>query len=197
MTAMTHERPVETEWSEEQVLLDWFLELVTPEGFRAELINGEITVSPPPDGDHENIISKVIRQVIRESLVEMDVSGGKGLVLPRGSRSPKNHVIPDLTFVPEELDCFSGAPSWMDPAGVALVVEVTSSKPAQDRVAKRHAYASAAIPLYLLVDRELSQVTLFSAPGGEDYTESHVVALGKSLPLPDPFGFELDTSDFL
>ncbi|HEY8478453.1 MAG TPA: Uma2 family endonuclease [Spirillospora sp.] len=54
------------------------------------------------------------------------------------------------------------------PDGIALVLEVTSSRPERDRVAERHGYARAGIPLYLLVDREESKVTLFSDPDGGD-----------------------------
>ncbi|MFE0464801.1 Uma2 family endonuclease [Kitasatospora sp. NPDC058965] len=196
MSAMTHERPAQ-EWSEEQVLLDWFLDLVTPEGFRAELVNGEIVVSPPPDGDHEDYLGLIVGQILRESEVVMQASGHKGLITPPTRGTLQNHVIPDATIAPQDLRLFRGAPGWMEPDGVAMVVEVTSSKPGRDRIAKRHAYASAKIPLYLLVDRELSTLTLFHSPGGDDYTEHHEVAFGEPLPLPAPFGFALDTSPFL
>ena len=52
-------------------------------------------------------------------------------------------------------------------------------------------------PLYLLVDREASSVTLFSDPENADYRQLGTRPFGKPLPLPDPFGFELETSDFL
>ncbi|CAM5512961.1 hypothetical protein SGLAM104S_06366 [Streptomyces glaucescens] len=55
--------------------------------------------------------------------------------------------------------------------GVALVLEVTSSKPGADRETKRRCYARGGIPLYLLVDREAGAVTLFSDPEGHDYRE--------------------------
>jgi Uma2 family endonuclease len=194
---MTHEYQGLAKPTQEEILLEGFLSLTTPEGFRAELIEGEVIVSPPADGKHERYISKIVGQVIRESATEMDLSGNKGLRLPRGGRCPKNHVIPDITFAPEGLDVFDVAPPWMDPDGVAMVVEVTSSKPLQDRVAKRHCYALAKIPLYLLVDRDEAQVTLFSTPENDNYTESQSVAFGKPLPLPEPFAFELDTDSFL
>lgn len=45
MTVMVHE-PLSH--GDADVLLEGFLALDTPEGFRAELIDGEIVVSPPP-----------------------------------------------------------------------------------------------------------------------------------------------------
>lgn len=53
------------------------------------------------------------------------------------------------------------------------------------------------LPLYLLVDRESSWITLFSDPETDDYQELRAVAFGKPLPLPQPFAFDLDTADFL
>jgi Uma2 family endonuclease len=172
-------------------LLRDFLALDTPEGYRAELIDGEIVVTPPPDGTHEGIIGRVAKQIVRQSSVDMDFSGNKGLVLPKGE-----YVIPDLTFAPAELGLFFDAPSWMPSANVAMVVEVTSSRPDTDREAKRHAYAQAEIPLYLLADRQLKRITLFSDPQGDDYAGIASVPFGSSLTLPKPFDFELDTAEF-
>ncbi|MBC6467221.1 Uma2 family endonuclease [Actinomadura alba] len=179
----------------QDVLLEGFLALRTPEGFRAELIDGEIIVSPPPGGHHERAISRIVRQVMRNSPAEMDFSGNRGLVLPSGGRCPKNHVIPDGVFAPAELDLFADEAAYMRPGGLALVVEVTSSRPDNDREAKRHCYARGAIPLYLLVDRERETVTLFCEPVGDDYTESHAGVFGKAIELPAPFSFTLDTED--
>ncbi|MEU9133812.1 Uma2 family endonuclease [Kitasatospora sp. NPDC048540] len=197
MSAMAHERPAQDSPTQEDLLLEDFLGLHTPEGFRAELIEGEIVVAPPTDGDHEDCVSHLVKQVIRKSAVDMSVSGYKGLRLVSGGLCPRNHVIPDATFAPEDLGLFRGAPPWMEPAGVALVAEVTSSRPDQDRIAKRHCYARAAIPLYLLVDREKAQVSLFSQPLRDEYTVVHLAPFGGPLVLPEPFGFELDTKPFL
>ena len=191
MTAMAHE-PITQE-----LLLDWFLALDTPEGFRAELIEGEIVVTPPPDGDHEDYISLIVTQVIRQSRTDMQFSGNKGLKLKSADACPQDHVIPDGTFAPAELRLYRGAEPWMPCEGVAMVLEVTSSKPKADREVKRRCYARGGIPLYLLVDRSTSSVTLFSDPERDDYRQLCTLAFGKPLSLPDPFAFELDTTDFL
>ena len=192
MTAMAHE-PL----TQEEVLLEGFLALDTPEGFRAELIEGEIVVTPPPDGEHEKYISRIVRQVIKRSSTEMDFSGNKGLRLRSGEACPKNHVVPDVTLAPLERDIFGGADSWMPCDGVAMVLEVTSTKPKADREAKRRCYARGGIPLYLLVDRDAASVTLFSDPEKDDYRELCTRPFGKPLTLPAPFSFDLETADFL
>lgn len=107
---MSHsgERPKEgrdtTATAHEPLLLEGFLALETPEGFRAELIDREIVVTPPPDGEHEHYISRIVRQVLRRSETDMDFSGNKGLMLKSGEACPKDHVIPDVTFAPLESD---------------------------------------------------------------------------------------------
>ncbi|WP_431040093.1 Uma2 family endonuclease [Streptomyces sp. P9-1] len=179
------------------VVLEGFLALDAPEGFRAELIDGEIVVTPPPDGDHEDALALVVTQVIRQSRTDTDFSGNKGLKLKSGGACPKNHVIPDGTFAPTELRLYRGADPWMPCDGVAMVVEVTSTKPQADREAKRRCYARGGIPLYLLVDRETSSITLFGDPEGDEYREHRTRPLGKPLTLPEPFAFDLDTADFL
>ena len=192
MSAVAHEPLTPAEG-----LLEIFLALDTPEGFRAELIEGEIVVTPPPDGDHEDYIGLIVNQVIRRAQTLMQFSGNKGLKLRSGGGCPKNHVIPDGTFAPAERRLYRGADSWMPCDGVAMVLEVTSTKPAADREAKRRCYARGGIPLYLLVDREASSVTLFSAPEEDDYREHCTRSFGKPVALPAPFSFDLETADFL
>jgi Uma2 family endonuclease len=174
--------------------LEYFYSLDTPEGYRAELIDGVIFVTPPPHGDHEHCTSRIIAQVMASSATPMDVAGCKGLIIP--AATGQSRVVPDLTFARRDLNLFRGAPSWMPPGGVAMVVEVTSSSPTNDRFGKRHGYAAAKIPLYLLVDRQEGQVTLFSDPARADYTTQSQVPFGDSIKLPPPFSFTLETEDF-
>jgi hypothetical protein len=82
----------------ERSLLEDFLALDahTPEGYRAELTDGAITVTPPLGGNHERWISRIVRQVNRKSAQEMDFSGYKGLTVPSDGQQDLGRVIPDL-----------------------------------------------------------------------------------------------------
>ncbi|MFB7600649.1 Uma2 family endonuclease [Streptomyces sp. NPDC056160] len=192
MTAVAHEPTTPAEG-----LLDIFLSLDTPEGLRAELLEGEIVVTSPPDGEHEHCIARLAKQVSRRSRTDMDFSGNKGLKLPGAESCPRDHVIPDGTFAPAHLDLYRNAAPWTPAGDVAMVLEVTSTKPRRDRELKRRCYARAGIPLYLLVDRDASSVTLFSDPEDEDYRQLRTVPFGRSLALPEQFACELETTDLL
>ncbi|MFG2818863.1 Uma2 family endonuclease [Kitasatospora sp. NPDC048365] len=180
MPAVEHPLPAEDD------LLRTFLGLETPPGYKAELIEAEIVVTPPPDGSHETAFSLIIKQFVRKAVLDVDVSGNKGLVVPGG------HFVPDGTIAP--VGHFEDAEPWADPAGVLLVFEITSTNPVRDREAKRRGYAAADIPCYLLVDRSRATVTLFTDPADGDYRVHTEVTFGKPLELPAPFSFTLDTA---
>lgn len=187
---MTRESDAEMDFT-----LQDFLSLDTPEGYRAELIDGEIVVTPPPNGNHERCIMRIVKQVLAGSVTQMDFSGQKGLIV--STVEGEGRVIPDMTFAPAKLDLFLDAPTWMPASGVAMVVEVTSASPDHDRNAKRRAYAAARIPLYLLIDRQRREVTLFGDPARDEYTSSSAVQIGGRIKLPDPFAFTLETEGFV
>jgi len=193
MTVMTRES--EAKQPDPDDVLREFLSLEIPYGYRAELIDGEIIVSPPPGGNHEHCIARITSQVNRRSAVPMDVSGNKGLIVP--NVEGHSRVIPDLTIAPEELSLFVDAPSWMRPSGVEMVVEVTSTLVDVDRNSKRRSYAAARIPLYLLIGRDDKTVTLFSGPARDTYATATTVPFGDPLDLPKPFDFTLETGGFV
>ena len=186
MALMTTERPAADSSADE--LLATLDTLSLPDGFRAELIDAEIVVTPPPDGDHEDIFGEVAWQFGRHSEALVRVAGAKGLETPSGRYIPDGAVAPPGHF--------KGAPPWAGTNGVLLVFEITSTNPRNDRVSKRAGCAAAGIPCYLLIDRSEEKVTLFTAPEEGDYAKMTQVKFGKRLPLPAPFSFELDTTTF-
>lgn len=165
-----------------------------PEGWRVELIEGEICVTPPANGEHEEIVSEVNHQVGRkvrdDSLRNFT---GIGLAVPGSSAT--GHVVPDLVIAPK--GSFGDQEEWHDPSPVLLVAEVTSdSTAAHDREKKIRGYARAGIPLYLLIDREEGQVTVYAEPSGDEYAKGAQHKMGLAVPLPAPLNFELDTAEF-
>lgn len=178
------------EQRDDEWILKAFLELEErlPEGLRAELIDGEIVLVSPPDGTHENVVAKIARQIF-SNCADIEVWTTKGLQTPRG------RFIPDMVAGPS--DFVIGMPSWVVADGFYLVVEVTSSRPEDDREAKRLGYAEAEIPLYLLVDRDRGECVLRAEPENGDYRSSYRVPIGEAVPLPQPFGFALLTDGFL
>ncbi|MGV9612048.1 Uma2 family endonuclease [Nocardia xishanensis] len=62
---------------------------------------------------------------------------------------------------------------------------------------KRKRYAQYGAPLYLLVDRQRKECTLFSDPHDLGYGEVHgPYSFGTAVALPAPFDLSLDTAGF-
>jgi Uma2 family endonuclease len=163
-----------------------------PEGWRVELIEGEIHVVPPANGEHEEIVSEITGQ-FRDHRKDLARYTGIGLRLPGGSSGDR--VIPDVAIAPK--GSFADDQEYHAPTGVLLVAEITSrSTGDSDRKGKLRGYARAGIPHYLLIDREAETATLFSEPEGEAYVRQVVVKLSGKLELPEPLGFVLDTGEF-
>ncbi|MER5965216.1 Uma2 family endonuclease [Streptomyces sp. NPDC002057] len=165
---------------------------LAPKGWRVELIEGEIYVVPPADGEHEEIVSELNGQV-RDH--DKGVGRYTGIGLSLQGTADTAHVIPDLVIAPK--GSFHDQQEWHAPDPVLLVAEVTSTSTAgRDRVQKIRAYARGGIPVYLLIDREASEAVVCSEPAGDDYAHKSIHKLGTQVPLPAPLGFTLDTAEF-
>jgi Uma2 family endonuclease len=165
-----------------------------PEGWRVELIEGDIHVTPPANGEHEEIVSETVDQVARRRRdPNLRSYTGIGLRVPGASQSGK--VEPDLLLAPK--GSFADEETYHDPAPALLVAEVTSpSTGDNDRRKKILGYARAGIPVYLLIDRESGKVVVHAQPEGDKYTSTVAYDLSAVVPLPEPLGFELDTGQF-
>ncbi|WP_328927283.1 Uma2 family endonuclease [Streptomyces sp. NBC_00190] len=167
--------------------MDW------PEGCKVEIIEGIITVAPPPVGKHSLIAAKLQRCLISAIPEDWDVHQTLGVAVP--SRS--GLYIPDLLVAPDAV--VDGAP-FIPAAAVELAVEVTSpSNASHDRIAKAAGYAQAGVPLYLLIDGHAPggpTVTLYGEPSENVYRVLWAGKFGDTFRLPAPFGIEIDTSVF-
>jgi hypothetical protein len=120
-----------------------------------------------------------------------------------GSRLRPTHATRQVDLKSQRSSLITDADAQRDANGNTLltvierVVEVTSSSPDRDRKTKRRAHAAARVPLYLLIDRDERQVTLFDDPRRDDYATMFVAAFGSGVRLPPPFSFTLATDGFV
>lgn len=162
-----------------------------PDGFRVEIVDGSILVSPTPSAQHVRIIWR-----LEGALREHGSAGTAAVQMLTIELSPTGErYVPDLVVVP--LETLSGS-GWVRSAADALLaVEVASPANAEaDRVKKVRGYAVAGVPLYLLIDPPERSATLFSDPQDRLYRSHVQIPFGKALELPEPFSFTLDTTDF-
>ena len=166
-----------------------------PRGCRVEIIEGLVTVTPYSAQAHHGTIEPLHRRLYEGLPEDWGVYQRLALAVP-----PRLGLyVPDAAVVPE--DALLTTDSGLVDAGRAeLVVEVTSRVTARhDRVNKPAAYASAGIPLYLLVDRwapEGPTATLYGEPQGEVYRPLAVAKFGELLTIPAPFDLVIDTGEF-
>ncbi|MFH8291617.1 Uma2 family endonuclease [Streptomyces sp. NPDC018059] len=169
-------------------------EMVWPDGSRVEIIEGIVTVEPPPTNQHHAIANTVQRRLCSVLPDDRGVHQRLSLVVP----SKHGMFMPDLVVIPETE--VKGAGTYVPARAAELVVEVTSLRNGRhDRVSKPAAYAAAGIPLYLLIDRWAPggpTITLYGEPAGDVYRVIQACKFGETVRIPGPFDLDIDTSAF-
>ncbi|MFB7332160.1 Uma2 family endonuclease [Streptomyces adustus] len=191
MSALTVSQDPEQSWDD---LVRFWEEMEWPEGSKVEIIEGIITVSPAPAYRHNLIAARIQRRLYSVIPEDWEVFQTLAIAVP----SRLGMLIPDIVVAPvrEGADTDTHIPAAL----AELVVEVTSkSNSRHDRISKPAAYATAGIPLYLLVDRwapEGPAATLYGDPKGDVYRPLSTVKFGEALKLPAPFDLVIDTGEF-
>lgn len=151
-----------------------------PEGYRVELVDGEVLVSPPPGDDHQafgDVLAGHLRAALPKRYRALTTPGVWG---PDGS-----WVIPD----PEVVDRETG--------DVVLVVEINRGDLVAERRdwgAKRRHYAALGIPRYWIAGYRTPDITELVLDHGA-YVE-HAHARGSAPFRPSwPEGFEVRPAD--
>lgn len=174
---------------------DWLADAAehvdVPEGYRVEIIEGNILVSSTPLASH-GFVTSILHYAVHAAVPDgMEAVQMVSIELPETGQ----RYIPDLAVFPKEA---LRQEVWRLPADIAmLVAEVISPGNAQtDRVTKLRGYARSHVPSYLLVDREDRTVTLFTEPSDGIYRRDCKVPFGDKLTLPEPFTGRIDTGEF-
>ncbi|MFD0277306.1 Uma2 family endonuclease [Kitasatospora sp. NPDC127111] len=156
-------------------------------GHRVEIIGSQITVTPPPNVRHGRSLTKLMRVLFEAGLDddETEVIQNVGIWLPEG---PSDYAIPDLAVLDANSDDHLIEYNCYDPAVFRLVVEVTSSNHSDDLKKKPAAYASAGVPVYVIVDRTNERVMVLTEPQDGEYRVHAVHHPGQTFTLPDSIG---------
>ncbi|MFC8240745.1 Uma2 family endonuclease [Streptomyces chartreusis] len=166
-----------------------------PEGCKVEIIEGIVTVAPPPSNDHNDIADLVQRSLYEVIPKDWGIYQTLGTAVP----SRDGLYIPDIAVAPREV-LRAAKSNYISAAAAELVVEITSkSNASNDRIKKAAGYAQAGVPLYLLIDGWAPggpTITLFGEPQGDVYRVLRAGKFGVTVPLPKPFELDLDTSEF-
>ncbi len=170
-----------------------FENLEVPEGFKAELIKGEIVMTAGPDKVHNFIVESVQDQIPRTRWHRLQT---QDLAIPGEASEPQ----PDLVVIERGAD--EGAGRLIPAPAVTMVLEVVSRTSGyRDHRTKREMYAAGSIAVYLIVDpiegvcSLLTEPSRAAASGRPDYLSERTSKFGDPVPV-DVLGIVLDTTEF-
>ncbi|MPY45625.1 Uma2 family endonuclease [Streptomyces phyllanthi] len=172
----------------DEVLWQAWKAMELPEGYRAEIIEGAIEVSPTGRLTHAQITNRVRRALDRF------LDGGEHACHQDTNVIHKRKGwIPDAFVAPEDLEPHADEEGLgVKASAILLVVEVVSPgkrNQDRDRVAKRREYARAGIPVYVIIDDYDGQgaVTLLTGPRPDkaDWEDIHRVPYGTEVTIPE------------
>ncbi|QKW06463.1 Uma2 family endonuclease [Streptomyces sp. NA04227] len=167
-------------------------ELNVPDGYKAEVIRGNIVMSPWSRAYYLTVMDLVCDRLRPH--------------LPDGHRissSPALYTFPDVEraygpdiHVAHERTRRSTS-HLLDGEGLSLVGELTSTSTRDtDWTDKAEHYSKAGVPVYLLLDMQEESATVLWSPSAKGYAAHFTVPFGDKLHIPAPFDCILDTTGF-
>ncbi|MFG3010278.1 Uma2 family endonuclease [Streptomyces cinerochromogenes] len=166
------------------------LERTTPEGYKVEIVEGAIFMSPQRD-THWEIILDVVEQ-LRTKFPRKRVKSDVRIDYP----GHLNGFCSDVTLIAEGAEKTPGG-LWRC-GDVEFVAEVISKGTAHnDYGPKRTAYATAEVPVYLIADPYQGRCLVHTDPKDGDYAVSTRVDFGTDIDLTGTVvDLVLKTDDF-
>ena len=162
-----------------------------PEGYKVEIVEGAIYMSPQRD---------VHWQTIRLILWALEDRFGRSAKVVSDVRidfpGHLNGLAPDVAKLRDGAEKNSEG-RWL-PQDVEFIAEVISKDTARnDYGTKKTAYALAEVPVYLIADPYQGRCHIYTHPKGGDYTTETRVSFGEDLDLTDTVvGLTLKTDEF-
>ncbi|MEV0845210.1 Uma2 family endonuclease [Streptomyces sp. NPDC049954] len=194
MTVVDTDRIAMADSSGPDLDLDTMFELLermpTPEGYKTEIVEGVIHMSPQRDV-HWQIIRRIVRAL-------EDAFGMDAIVLSDVRIDFPGHLngfAPDVAKIREGAVRSDAGWRYQD---VEFVAEVISrGTAANDYGQKKTAYAWAEVPVLLIADPYQRRCHVFSEPKGGVYAAETSLAFGLGVDLGStPLGLTIDTGAF-
>ncbi|MET9615082.1 Uma2 family endonuclease [Kitasatospora indigofera] len=156
-------------------------------GYRVEIIGSQIAVTPPTGASHSRSLTNIMLPFLAAGLhgEETQVLQAVGIRLPDG---PFDYAVPDLAVVDGDVDEHHAGNNCYDPGVFRLVLEVTSTNHVHDLKVKPAVYASAGVPVHVIVDRKNRKVMVLTEPADGEYRVHAVHHPGQSFELPASVG---------
>ncbi|MFD5424259.1 Uma2 family endonuclease [Streptomyces sp. NPDC127084] len=193
MTVVETDRIEMAESDNERTLDDLFEALArmpVPEGYKVEIVEGTVHMSPQRD-THWDIIADIYDQ-LRTEYPRVRIKSDVRIDYP----GHLNGFATDVTLLSQDAEKNAkGLWSYQD---VVFVAEVISKGTGvKDYGPKKTAYATAEVPVYLIVDPYVGKCHVYTGPKDGDYAVQMTVAFGTDVDLTGtPVGLSLATDDF-
>jgi Uma2 family endonuclease len=180
--------------SDDTITLDEIFErletMPVPEGYKVEIVEGFVYMSPQRD-THWEIILDIVEQ-LRTKYPRKRVKSDVRIDYP----GHLNGFATDVTVMAEGAAKTEGG-RWRH-EDVEFVAEVISKgTAANDYGPKKAAYAKAEVPVYLIADPYQRRCHVYTHPKGDDYATETKVDFGDDVDLTDTVvGLTLTTDEF-
>ncbi|MBU6534168.1 Uma2 family endonuclease [Streptomyces sp. NPDC057245] len=173
---------------------EWFERLErmpVPEGFRVEIVGGNVHMTPQRD-THWGIIRRIVRPVEDRFGMDVTVFSDVRIDFP----GHENGFCPDVAKLRDGAEK-DDTGHWRH-QDVEFVAEVISEGTAtNDYGPKKAAYALAEVPLYLIADPYQGRCFVYTNPKNGDYVTRTKVDFGDDVDLTDTvLGLTLRTDTF-
>ncbi|PJM95042.1 Uma2 family endonuclease [Streptomyces sp. CB01373] len=180
----------QSDWPTLDEMFEWLERMPVPEGFKTEIVEGGIFVTPQRDTHWE--ITAALHEQVRAKYPRRRVKSDVRIDYP----GHLNGFASDVVALAE--GALKDERGHWRPGDVELVAEVISQGTARnDYGPKKDAFAAAGVPVYLIVDPYTGTWHLHTLPKDGDYRGVLSLDFGDEIDLNDtPVGLVLKTDEF-